>query len=221
MYYLLFIKQMKEELQNKRKDYRKSALHESEMHHLPLEQFKIWYSEYEALQKADANAMTLATVDSKGQPKSRIVLLKGLDQGGFEFYTNYDSAKGHELRENAHTALSFYWPEMERQIRIEGIARKMTPAESEAYFQNRPYGSKIGAWVSPQSKPINSREELESRLEKFKERFPGEVPRPPGWGGFRVIPHKIEFWQGRPNRLHDRLVYLKQPESWVLQRLAP
>lgn len=212
---------MKEKLQNKREDYRKAALHEADMHSKPLEQFKRWYSEYETLQKADANAMTLATVDAEGKPRARIVLLKGLDQGGFEFYTNYQSAKAQDLDQNPHAALSFFWPELERQIRIEGKVQKMTAAESDAYFYSRPRGSRIGAWVSPQSETLENRAVLENRLAHFQARFPDKVPRPEHWGGYRLMPHKIEFWQGRPNRLHDRLVYQKEPEGWVLLRLAP
>lgn len=212
---------MKKELQNKREDYRMGALDERDMHAHPLEQFKRWYTQYESLQQRDANAMTLATVDKEGQPKSRIVLLKGLDQGGFEFYTNYESTKGQELAHNPRAALSFYWPELERQVRIEGKVQQMTAEESNAYFNSRPRGSRLGAWISPQSEVIESREDLEKRREHYEAQFTDAVPRPENWGGYRLLPHKIEFWQGRPNRLHDRLVYQKEPEGWVLIRLAP
>ena len=166
--------------------------------------------------------MTLATAGKDSRPCARIVLLKSFDEGGFVFFTNYNSRKGGELAENARACLLFYWAPLWRQVRIEGVVEKIPPAESDEYFQSRPLGSKIGAWASDQSQPIASRGELEKRFEEFGAKFSDNVPRPPHWGGFRVKPDVIEFWQGRENRLHDRLVYTRESDgSWRLERLAP
>ena len=166
--------------------------------------------------------MTLATANEDGQPSARIVLLKGFDDRGFVFYTNYHSRKGKELSENSRACLLFYWPAVARQVRIEGTVEKVTAEESDRYFSSRPLGSRIGAWASDQSQPVTNREELEKRFAEYSEKFGEQVPRPPHWGGYRVKPSTIEFWQGRDNRLHDRLLYrLQDNGSWLIERLAP
>ena len=166
--------------------------------------------------------MTLATADKDGKPCARIVLLKSFDEGGFVFFTNYNSRKGSELADNARACLLFYWAPLWRQVRIEGMVEKVSETESEEYFHSRPLGSKIGAWASNQSQPITSRTELDERFEQFSGKFGDNVPRPPHWGGYRLKPKVIEFWQGRENRLHDRLVYMRQTDgSWQIERLAP
>lgn len=167
--------------------------------------------------------MNLATISADGRPSSRIVLLKGVENNCFLFYTNYQSQKGKELDKNPACALSFYWPELERQVRIEGVAVRLDPDTSEKYFKSRPRGSQVGAWASPQSSIIKNREILEERAKKIEERFKKEeaLPRPHQWGGYAIEPFKIEFWQGRPNRLHDRILYAKGKSDWELFRLAP
>jgi pyridoxamine 5'-phosphate oxidase len=166
--------------------------------------------------------MTLATSTKDGKPSARIVLLKGYDEKGFVFYTNYESHKGLELAENPNAALVFFWKEIERQIRIEGIVEKISATESDAYFFSRPEGSRISAWASPQSTIIETRELLETNVQRYTAEFKNSIPRPPHWGGYRVMPLKIEFWQGRSNRLHDRIQYTKTTEgSWKAERLAP
>ena len=212
---------MKEELQNLRENYTQGNLNEQEVAPNPLDQFKTWFNQYKEAEPKDANAVVLATADAKGVVSSRVLLLKGVDKGGFEFYTNYNSHKGEQLAQNPQASLTFYWPELERQVRVEGAVEKMTDEESDAYFQSRPYASKIGAWTSPQSEEINSRAELEQREKQFKDKYPTEVPKPPHWGGYRLTPLKVEFWQGRPSRLHDRVLYQKKGEQWITTRLAP
>lgn len=213
---------MKEQLQQKREEYMAGELTVDSTAADPVEQFKIWYGEYEEMQTADSNAMTLSTVSEDGQPHSRVVLLKGIDEGGFEFYTNYNSDKGKELSVNPKASLNFFWPQLERQIRIEGEVLRLPPDESEAYFKSRPYGSQIGAWVSPQSDEIPGREYLQERVEELQKKYPAEVPRPEHWGGYRLMPALFEFWQGRPSRLHDRIRYtLKEGGEWRKARLAP
>jgi pyridoxamine 5'-phosphate oxidase len=171
----------------------------------------------------DMNAMTLATADRQGRPSVRIVLLKGLDERGFVFYTNYDSRKGRELAENPEAALVFYWPEQERQVCVAGQVAKLSASESAAYFRTRPRGSRIGAWASDQSGVVSNREELEEKWKGFEKQYPGdEVPCPPNWGGYVLGPSRVEFWQGRPNRLHDRFRYTRQPDGkWLIERLSP
>ena len=170
----------------------------------------------------DLNAMTLATADRQGRPSARVVLLKGLDERGFVFYTNYDSRKGRELAENPEAALVFYWPEQERQVCVAGQVSKLPRAESEGYFASRPRGSQIGAWASNQSRVVRDRPELEQKWDQFEQRYPTSVPCPPNWGGYVLNPMRLEFWQGRPNRLHDRFRYTRQADkSWLIERLSP
>jgi pyridoxamine 5'-phosphate oxidase len=206
-----------------RREYTFQGLSEMDVHPNPFEQFKTWFDQAVAAQLPEPNAMTIATVTSDGKPSARIVLLKDYDERGFVFYTNYKSHKGQQLVENPWGAIAFWWAQLERQVRIEGRVEKVSPAESDAYFHSRPLGSQLGAWVSNQSQVIESREVLEQRLQKLKEEYDNkEVPRPPHWGGFRVIPSEIEFWQGRPSRLHDRLLYQRGEDgSWKIQRLSP
>ena len=201
-----------------------SALTQATVDANPIRQFELWFKEagISGMSEQDATSMTLATADKDGRPCARIVLMKSFDEGGFVFFTNYNSRKGGELADNARACLLFYWAPLWRQVRIEGAVEKISPAESDEYFHSRPLGSKIGAWASDQSQPIASRGELEKRFEVFGWKFSDNVPRPPHWGGFRVRPDVIEFWQGRENRLHDRLVYTRESDgSWRIDRLAP
>lgn len=205
-----------------RNDYRLAELDESSAGNDPLHFFSKWFNEAEQARITEVNAMTLATVDENNHPHARIVLLKGLDSKGFVFYTNYSSAKGQELAVNQHAAIVFFWKELERQVRIEGIIEKVSGEESDLYFQSRPEGSKIGAWASPQSQVIPDRKVLETNYHTFTEKFQKDIPRPSHWGGYRLVASKIEFWQGRSNRLHDRLVFqLGADSEWIISRLAP
>ncbi|MGA3038805.1 MAG: pyridoxamine 5'-phosphate oxidase [Vulcanimicrobiaceae bacterium] len=187
----------------------------------PFEEFGTWFERAQTSGFAEPNAMSLATADANARPSVRTILLRGWDRRGFTFYTNYESAKGSDLAANPRAALLFFWDKLSRQIRIEGSVEKITPAESDAYFQSRPRGHRLGAWVSAQSRPIRGREELEERQREIEARYPGDVPRPPYWGGYRVHPERFEFWEGRPNRLHDRFVYRRDGELWVFEQLAP
>ncbi len=188
----------------------------------PINQFKIWYDEVLAKEMPDANAMTLATASLDGRPSARIVLLKSYDHDGFVFYTNYLSRKAKELDDNPQASLLFYWSTSWRQVRVDGAVEKISAAESEEYFQSRPLGSKLGAWASNQSEVVESRETLEGRFAEIEERFGSDVPRPEHWGGYRLRPNSIEFWQGRENRLHDRLRYrLAKNGAWIIERLGP
>ena len=205
-----------------RTDYRLHSLNESDIAAGPIEQFTRWWNDAINSEIPEVNAMTLATAGKDGKPSARIVLLKGFDEKGFVFYTNYESHKGKELADNPKAALVFFWKEIERQIRIEGIVEKVAAAESDTYFFSRPEGSRIGAWASPQSTVIENRELLEANAKHYATEFKNSIPRPPHWGGYRVMPLKIEFWQGRGNRLHDRIQYTKTAEgSWKAERLAP
>jgi pyridoxamine 5'-phosphate oxidase len=205
-----------------RKDYSLKSLEMHEVSSDPFQQFNQWMADALAAEVLEANAMCLATVGAEGFPNARIVLLKGLDQG-FVFFTNYESAKGRELAAYPKASLTFFWAEIERQVRVIGTVAKITEEESDAYFLSRPYASQVGAWASPQSQEIDSRAHIEREQKNVEERFDSEsMHRPAHWGGFRVMPHRIEFWQGRPSRLHDRIVYEKQADgNWTTVRLAP
>jgi pyridoxamine 5'-phosphate oxidase len=188
----------------------------------PIEQFARWFADATDAGLPDANAMCLATATNDGVPSARIVLLKGFDARGFTFFSNYNSRMGRELAAKPRAALAIYWQPLERQVRIEGTVEKFGREESEAYFQSRPVGAQIGAWVSQQSEVLTSREDLERRAEELKQRFgAGPIPLPDFWGGYRVVPTSIEFWQGRASRLHDRLQYLRAADAWTLRRLSP
>lgn len=204
-----------------RKDYRLAALDEATAGDDPLAFFGKWFAEAEAAQIDETNAMTLATVDADAKPHARIVLLKGLDEKGFVFFTNYHSAKGHNLDENPFASLVFFWKELERQVRVEGIAEKLEAEENSIYFSSRPYGSRIGAWASPQSRIISSREVLDENFKLYEDKYKEQVPCPPHWGGYRIIPHRVEFWQGRGSRMHDRILFVYESEQWRKFRLAP
>ncbi len=229
-----------------RREYALDGLDRRSLDPDPIVQFKSWFNAargasgggrvrkffvnlYKAFltlggsEPVDVNAMTLATVDKEGQPSARVVLLKGMDDRGFVFYTNYQSRKGRQLEDNPRAALVFYWADLERQVSVSGKVHKLPEAESDAYFRSRPHGSQIGAWASDQSQPVADRLTLEQRWKEFEARFPGkDVPRPPHWGGYVLAPDQIEFWQGRPNRMHDRFRYRREPGgAWRIERLSP
>jgi pyridoxamine 5'-phosphate oxidase len=205
-----------------RKNYERAELDETAAASVPLQQFERWLHEAIEAKLPEPTAMTLATVGADHRPSTRIVLLKGSDARGFVFYTNYQSRKGHELAGNPHAALQFHWTELERVVRIEGRVEKTGDDESDAYFRTRPLDSRIGAWASPQSQVIASRAVLVAEAAKYGARFMLDPPRPPHWGGYRLVPDRFEFWQGRRSRLHDRLRYVLQPDGrWSRERLAP
>ena len=206
-----------------RKEYTLHGLSEADLDPNPIRQFQVWFEQALAAGLPEPNAMTLATATPDGRPSARMVLIKGADERGFVFFSNYQSRKGRELDANPYAALVFYWAELERQIRIEGRVERVSSQESDAYFQSRPAGSRLGAWASRQSAVIAGRAELEGRLAELAAQHPGgDVSRPPHWGGYRVVPESIEFWQGRPSRLHDRLRYrLREDGTWLVERLSP
>lgn len=228
-----------------REDYRRGALDRAALDANPISQFESWFRDATGEQSqsrwrkigialyklwsaicnhrpADINAMTLATVDKNGKPSTRTVLLKSVDERGFIFFTNYDSRKGRELAENSNAALTFFWSDLERQICVAGSVTKLPATESEAYFKSRPRGSQLAAWASNQSEAILDRASLETKWRELEMKYPKNVPLPPNWGGYILKPERIEFWQGRPSRLHDRFQYFRQPDgSWKIERLAP
>jgi len=204
-----------------RKNYTFGQLSETEVPHLPLPLFQLWFDQAVKAECPEPNSMTLATADKAGNPSARIVLLKGADENGFTFFTNYESQKGKELADRPQAALLFHWHELERQVRIKGTVERVSPEESDQYFHSRPPASRIGAWASPQSEAIPNREFLEEAEESFKSEFGDTPPRPEHWGGYRLRPTEIEFWQGRTYRLHDRIHYKLDGSHWKISRLAP
>lgn len=205
-----------------RKDYTLNGLDQQDILQSPIDQFKKWFDESLSAEVIEPNGMFLSTISPEGYPQGRIVLLKEVDNNGFTFYTNYNSQKGNDLAAHPFASLTFWWAELERQVRIVGKVEKVNEAESDAYFSIRPRGSQLGAWVSTQSEVIENREVLIDKLAKFENKFANQpVPRPPHWGGYRVIPSEIEFWQGRPSRLHDRIRYHYQNNEWKIERLSP
>lgn len=207
-----------------RREFTKGGLRRADLKPEPIAQFDIWFQQALDIHQMDANAMTLSTVSGEGKPSSRIVLLKGFDERGFIFYTNYSGEKSVEIGQNPYVSLCFYWPDLDRQVRIDGKAERVPRKESAEYFAIRPRESQIGAWASDQSSPAENREELESKFNQMTKRFDNEqVPLPDDWGGYVVEPQKVEFWQGRANRLHDRFVYQLELEhaNWTIQRLYP
>jgi pyridoxamine 5'-phosphate oxidase len=212
-----------EELAQLRKDYTLHTLNEEEVAGSPIAQFERWWQDAEGSEIEEMNAMTLATCGSDGMADARTVLLKAFDEKGFVFFTNYNSAKSSQLADNASCCLLFFWKELERQVRINGIAEKISMAESIEYFDSRPEGSKLGAWASPQSMVVAGKTWLKETFQYYAERFKhGKIPKPPHWGGYRVKPSRMEFWQGRPSRMHDRILYSEtEAGKWKTERLAP
>jgi pyridoxamine 5'-phosphate oxidase len=210
-------------IEDQRKDHSLLNLREDVLDPDPIRQFQLWIDEALRSDVPEVNAVALATATTEGRPSVRMVLLRGMDERGLAFFTNYESRKAREIEANPRGAMVFFWHELERQVRVEGRIERVSEAESDGYFQGRPAGSRLGAWASPQSRVIASRDELEAQFHALEDRYPdGSIPRPPNWGGYRLIPDTLEFWQGRPNRLHDRLRYTRmQQGGWLIERLAP
>jgi pyridoxamine 5'-phosphate oxidase len=204
-----------------RAEYALGGLHESDLAPDPTSMFRTWIAEAAASGMHEPNAMVLATASAEGVPSCRMVLLKGVDEGGFRFFTNLGSRKGSELSANPHCSLLFPWHPLERQVRIDGVAEELAREDVTAYFATRPRGAQLGAWASRQSRVVRSRQELDEEFAAMEERFPDEVPLPDWWGGYVVVPEAVEFWQGRPGRMHDRLVYRREGDRWRTERLAP
>ena len=206
-----------------REEYTQALLTKASVAEEPIAQLRVWLDAARAVEEREPTAMALATVSGDGRPSVRMVLLNGLDEGGLAFYTNLESRKGRQLKANPNAALTFWWPALERQVRVEGRVERIAEAVAEAYFSSRPLESRLGAWASPQSRPLESREELDARLEAIRSEFDADdIPLPPHWGGFRVVPDRFEFWQGRASRLHDCIEYLLDTQGdWAITRLAP
>jgi len=204
-----------------RQEYMRAGLSEADANPDPLRQFQSWFEDARKAKLPLPNAMTLASVRPSGAPSARVVLLKGIEAGGFVFYTNYRSRKAREIESGAGACLLFLWSDLERQVRIEGAVERSSAADSDAYFASRPLGARHSAWASPQSETVSSREVLEKAMREARARHGDKPPRPPQWGGYRVVPHEIEFWQGRADRLHDRLLYRRKADGWAIERLAP
>lgn len=209
------------DLKNIRTDYQVGNLNETDLTNSPIDLFQIWMDKAVELVKKDANAFVLSTIDGNGSPSSRVVLLRGIDKGSFCFFTNYTSNKASNIEENNQVAMNFFWPDLERQIRITGAIERTSSKYSDDYFHSRPYSSKIGAWASDQSSVIKTRKELDESVSFYENKFPEYVPRPDFWGGYKIIPNSIEFWQGRSNRLHDRFIYNQEKKNWKIDRLSP
>jgi pyridoxamine 5'-phosphate oxidase len=216
-------KSLRQLVANFRNEYISNGIHEAELKENPIDQFEIWFNEAVNNKLREPNAMHLATATPDGKPSGRVVLLKGFDERGFIFYTNYSSRKSHEIESNGYAAITFLWLELYKQVRVEGTIHRIPPIEANHYFNSRPRGSQISAWASMQSQPVNNRQELEKRMEDIEHQFNGKpVERPENWGGYCLSPTKVEFWLGRANRLHDRILYeLQDDNSWTKQRLSP
>lgn len=209
-------------IQDIRRNYKQKSFGVEDAELNPLDQFTVWFDEMTGSRLTEPTAFVLATADKSGKPSARALLLKGFDERGFLFYTNYESRKGNELEENNRAAMLFFWPELERQIRIEGFTEKLTKEESEKYFRTRPFKSKLGAWASDQSTVIKGRITIVMKFIKYMLKFhSGDIPIPPYWGGYILKPGNFEFWQGRANRLHDRVCYRKENDTWIIERLSP
>jgi pyridoxamine 5'-phosphate oxidase len=210
-------------IDKRRKEHGLFNLREEDLDADPIRQFKCWFDQASLSEVPEVNAMALATATHDGRPSVRMVLLRGFDERGFTFFTNYESRKARELEANPYAAMVFFWHDLERQVRVEGRIERVSADESDRYFDSRPAGSRLGAWASPQSEVIVSREILETQFHLLESQYPdGQIPRPENWGGYRLVPNSMEFWQGRPNRLHDRLRYTRRPQGgWLIERLAP